>query len=85
MTDLERRLASLERQAGYLMDVAAEAQKFAEKQVKINAALAARLETQEQRLAELERGSQLVAGETGEWVHRDGCLVYDLDVTESHK
>ena len=43
MTDLERRLASLDRQTGYLMDIAAEAQKFAEKQVKINAALADRL------------------------------------------
>lgn len=43
MTDLERRLASLDRQVGYLMDIAAEAQKFAEKQVKINVALAARL------------------------------------------
>ena len=45
-----------------------------------------RLDALEQRLAKLERDSQLVVpGETGEWVHRDGCLVYDLDITERSK
>ena len=52
------------------------------------AALADRLGALERRLAAVEElhgtlDSQLVVpGETGEWVHRDGCLVYDLDVTQ---
>ena len=51
-----------------------------------SAEFAARLDALERRLVELERGGQLVVpGETSEWVRRDGCLVYDLDVTESHE
>jgi len=43
MKGLNLRIVSLDRQVGYLLDAMREAQGFAEKQVKINAALVARL------------------------------------------